>query len=59
MSCKACEIMCINGVRCHEHGCPESWKDEVRLCKWCGQKFKPEFDYQECCEKSCAEAYHS
>lgn len=57
--CNSCEILSINGVLCHELGCPEAWKDEVRECKWCGEKFKPERDYQDCCSHSCEVAYHN
>lgn len=57
--CHSCEIMTINGKRCHEQGCPESWKDEKRECKWCGTKFKPESFDQKFCDDSCAEDYNS
>ncbi len=55
--CNQCEILFINGVKCHETGCPDSWKDEQRSCKWCGQEFKPVNQYQECCDNSCESAY--
>ena len=49
MGCQSCEVLCINGVNCHEHGCPDKWKDEERECMECGQKFKPErFEQMEC-----------
>jgi len=51
--CSSCEVLRINGVVCHESGCPEAWKDEVRECGWCGQNFKPEDRHQECCSHSC------
>ena len=57
--CDSCEIMDINGVRCHETGCPEAWKDETRECKWCGSEFVPEEREQIVCDESCAEAYFS
>ena len=28
--CEQCEIMYINGVRCHEHGCPNAAADAKR-----------------------------
>lgn len=58
MSCPSCEALMINGVYCHEQGCPDAWKDETRECKWCGGEFKPEHRHQDCCDDSCAEAYH-
>ena len=56
--CNSCEALMINGVLCHETGCPEAWKDYVRECKWCGQEFKPEEKWQKCCSEDCAEAYY-
>ena len=57
--CNSCEVLYINGVKCHEHGCPEAYKDEVRECKWCGQEFEPEDRNQVLCSEECAEAYYS
>lgn len=57
--CNSCEIMYINGIRCHETGCPEAYKDEIRECKWCGSKFKPEEKHQNCCSEECAESYYN
>jgi hypothetical protein len=51
--CPSCQILYINGLRCHETGCPDAWKDELRSCKWCGAEFKPENEHQECCSHSC------
>lgn len=56
--CDACEVLTINGVRCHEHGCPDAWKDEIRNCKWCGQEFTPHARAQFVCDDDCAEAYY-
>lgn len=57
--CTACEAAVINGVYCHEQGCPEAWRDEVRECGWCGAEFKPESRDQLFCEDSCGEAFNS
>lgn len=57
--CDSCEIMNVNGVRTHELGCPESYKDEKRKCKWCGSKFTPEESHQKFCCDGCAEDYNS
>jgi len=59
VTCDSCEVLVINNVICHEHGCPSAWKDEVRECKWCGQRFKPADCDQRFCDDSCAEAYNS
>jgi len=54
MQCEACEILVINGVRCHEIGCPSAWRDEIRECKWCGCEFQPEGPRQDCCSEECS-----
>lgn len=57
--CDSCEALRINGVLCHELGCPDAWKNAIRTCKWCGRDFKPEFRGQEFCQEDCNEAYVS
>ena len=57
--CDSCEVVRINGVLCHEAGCPEAYKDEVRGCKWCSQKFKPIQPHQTCCSHTCTVAYYN
>lgn len=42
MRCIGCQLMSINGLVCHEIGCPEGWRGEERQCKWCGQTFEAE-----------------
>jgi hypothetical protein len=51
--CKSCEAMMINGVLCHEEGCPEAYKDYKEECAWCGADFIPEYAGQNCCSDSC------
>lgn len=53
MLCNSCECVYINGIKCHEHGCPEAWRDHKHECKNCGIEFKPEDQYRECCSDSC------
>lgn len=55
--CHSCELLRINGVVTHETGCPAAWRDEVRNCKCCGQKFLPKERHQTCCDHSCWVAY--
>lgn len=57
--CKSCEALIINGVYCHEIGCPDSYTTETRECKWCGQEFRPESQWQTCCCDDCHESYYS
>lgn len=53
--CTSCKAM----MNCHESGCPEAWRDEVRECGWCGTEFKPEERHQLFCDESCGEAFNS
>ena len=55
--CDSCEALMINGVYCHEIGCPDAWQDYLRECKWCGSESKPVDRYQDCCDDECAESY--
>lgn len=57
MRCQSCEVANINGIRCHEHGCPDAWRDELRECKECGREFVPEDRHQQFCDVSCLSAY--
>ena len=58
-SCTQCQAIAINGMLCHEQGCPIAWKDYTRECRWCGSIFDPETQWQDCCSNACAESYHS
>jgi hypothetical protein len=56
--CDQCEVVMINGARCHEHGCPDAWQDFTLECKECGMQFKPEQRYQITCDYACFANYH-
>ena len=56
--CDGCSPAMINDILCHEHGCPDMWRDYGKECKWCGQTFYPEDKDQQFCEDSCARSYH-
>jgi hypothetical protein len=56
--CDACQVLMINGRRCHETGCLEAWRDHKRECKWCGSEFVPEDRHQQFDDESCAESYN-
>jgi hypothetical protein len=55
--CDGCSPTVINGVFCHEIGCPDAWLDYPVECKWCGREFYPEIRGQEFCDENCAEPY--
>lgn len=46
MECDSCEVLYINGIKTHEQGCPDAWKDYELTCLECGCKFKPSIKYQ-------------
>ena len=54
--CKSCNVLVINGIKCHEQGCPDAWKEEMVECVWCGEKFLPDAAGQKYCCDSCAGA---
>ena len=56
--CESCETLMINGVLCHEIGCPDAWKDYIRECEECGTNFKPKERWQELCS-DCREEYEN
>jgi hypothetical protein len=47
--CASCEALRINGVLCHEAGCPDAWKDYTRECFECGCDFQPSSRHQRTC----------
>jgi hypothetical protein len=56
--CDGCSPSMVNGILCHETGCPDAWRDDVRECDWCGRDFAQEERTQRFCDESCAAAYH-
>lgn len=56
MICDACHVMYVNGIKCHEAGCPEAWRDYDRECFECGHSFRPTDRHQALCE-GCTEDY--
>jgi hypothetical protein len=59
LRCPSCQLARINGIVCHETGCPDSHLFTTRGCKWCGQTFAPEDKSQRFCSDDCAESYNS
>jgi hypothetical protein len=57
--CDQCNLMMIQGVRCHEHGCPDAWQDDTRQCSWCGTEFQPQTRRQAFDDDSCYAAYNN
>ena len=50
MLCDDCDALNINGILCHEIGCPSAWKNYNKKCRWCGTTFLPkEKDHEFCC----------
>lgn len=40
--CDSCSPSRINGVLCHEAGCPDRWKDYAKECSECGRNYYAE-----------------
>lgn len=60
LRCTACQLARINGVVCHEAGCPDEWHRVKIECKWCGRPFYPrdkDVSRHGCCSASCLRAY--
>jgi hypothetical protein len=48
--CDSCEALTINGVYCHESGCPRAWEDTDVQCFECGIPFTPKVKHQHTCD---------
>ena len=48
--CDSCEALTINGILCHETGCPDAWRDKPKACFQCGFDFHPETRHASICE---------
>jgi hypothetical protein len=48
-NCDSCCPTTINGVFCHERGCPDAWRDEQVECWVCGYDFQPTEQHQRVC----------
>jgi len=55
--CPSCEALIINGVYCHEIGCPDSHLFTTKECPWCGRNFFADERGQRFCSDDCAESY--
>lgn len=56
--CQSCQAARINGLLCHETGCPECWRDGLRECLECGTEFTPEDRDHRFCSPCCAAAWY-
>lgn len=48
--CDGCSPARINGVFCHETGCPDAWRDHPVPCFECGCDFLREDRFQTVCQ---------
>ena len=69
-ACPNCQAVRINGVLCHEVGCPTSYIGNTLECIWCGTKFKVPTDEEPIkrrimereryfCSEDCVEFFNS
>lgn len=47
--CDGCIPDTINGVLCHEQGCPFAWRDYPKVCAACGEQFYSRHGTQKYC----------
>jgi hypothetical protein len=65
LGCDQCEVLSINGVACHETGCPRAHIDPAtgrfytRRCRWCDNEFTPTERGQTMCDVNCSIAFYS
>ena len=57
--CDSCEALMINGVLCHEFGCPDDWEGYEVECRWCGRYFVPLTKDTILCSEECIRDYYS
>lgn len=57
LRCDQCQLARIQGVVCHETGCPDAWKHR-RECRNCPRQYTPRDNWMDCCSRSCYRAYH-
>ncbi|NOQ21620.1 MAG: hypothetical protein GQ565_03075 [Candidatus Aegiribacteria sp.] len=53
--CDSCNPDMINGVLCHEHGCPDAWRDQKIACFSCGCAFYSREPGLRYCSLECAD----
>lgn len=49
MACDSCQMISIQGVPCHETGCPDAWQETMIECRECGFNFYRDERYQTTC----------
>jgi hypothetical protein len=49
MTCDSCQMVAVNGVATHEHGCPDAWRGVAIDCRECGCDFIPQFRLEKTC----------
>lgn len=53
--CDGCSPSMVNGVLCHESGCPDAWRDRGVACFECGCDFFPSERGLRTCPDCCQE----
>ena len=56
--CRSCSAAVVNGVFCHEHGCPDAWRDKQMPCVECGIPFYQNEPGQYLCSEECTRSYY-
>ena len=62
--CDQCQMVSINGVNCHEIGCPNAKEDYAKRdgCQWCGKELSGDNYYFNgqlaFCDEDCCGCYY-
>jgi hypothetical protein len=57
LRCPSCQLARIQGIVCHETGCPDRHLFTFTSCLWCGQRCKARRDGRRFCSGSCYRSY--
>jgi hypothetical protein len=52
--CNSCSPSRINGVLCHEAGCPDAWRDYRKTCVFCNRPFYAPGNRKACLCHTCS-----
>jgi hypothetical protein len=55
VKCDQCQLLRINGVVCHEIGCPNATVSKT--CKWCDREFRTKDRFRQTCSPGCQKAW--
>lgn len=57
--CDGCSPGMVNGVLCHEYGCPDQWRDYTINCRGCDYEFFPQDKHMAICPNCAIEFWRT